>query len=184
MTYKLEAVSDAPIGFTVSVKYTKISNPTFDYYHALYQNKSLQIGKRYKLSYWAKSNTSGTVISARNSIGALNDTSISGTLTTTWQYFEGYFIATILGNIRIFLLNSAGLLIPNLEIFITGVSVIQVGCVAEYLPENAGRIGWIETMNGLHGSTSGSPICLNTEQRPLVYRDVKLAIANTATALT
>lgn len=66
----------------------------------------------------------------------------------------------------------------------TTLQLTQIGCVAEYLPENAGRIGWIETMNGLHGNTSGSPLCLNAEQRPLVYRDVKLAVANTATALT
>ncbi len=67
---------------------------------------------------------------------------------------------------------------------ISNFSVIQLGCVASYEPENAGRLGWIETQNGLHGSTSGSPISLSAEQRSLIYRDVKLSVANTATTLT
>lgn len=61
-------------------------------------------------------------------------------------------------------------------------SLRSIGCVAEW--KNFGRLGAVETQNGLHASSSGSPISLEAEQRPLKYRDVKLSIANTATALT
>jgi len=64
--------------------------------------------------------------------------------------------------------------------------VIPIGCVAEYLPQNAGSLGWIESSgNQLSGVTSGSPVCLTKEARPPQYRDIRLAIAaNTDTTLT
>lgn len=64
--------------------------------------------------------------------------------------------------------------------------VIPIGCVAEYLPHNAGSLGWIESSgNQLSGSTSGSPICLTKESRPPHYRDIRKSIAaNTNTTLT
>jgi len=64
--------------------------------------------------------------------------------------------------------------------------VIPIGCVAEYLPHNAGSLGWIESSgNQLSGSTSGSPICLTKESRPPHYRDIRKTIAaNTNTTLT
>ena len=64
--------------------------------------------------------------------------------------------------------------------------VVQIGCVAEFMPNNAGRLGWIDSSsNQLSGATSGSPICLNTEARPAHYRDIRKAIAaNTDTTLT
>jgi hypothetical protein len=67
---------------------------------------------------------------------------------------------------------------------ITNLELRKVGCIAEYKGQDMGRLGAIETQNGLHGSTSGSPISLSAEQRPLIYRDVKLSVANTATTLT
>lgn len=68
---------------------------------------------------------------------------------------------------------------------LTGSEIKYGGCVAEYLGINAGRLGWVESSgNQLSGATSGSPICLNTEQRPMQYRDIKKSIANTATTLT
>ena len=63
-------------------------------------------------------------------------------------------------------------------------SLRATGCNAEYLPENMGRLGAIETMGGLHGSSAGSPISLSAEQKATIYRDVKLSIANSATTLT
>lgn len=64
--------------------------------------------------------------------------------------------------------------------------VIPIGCVAEYLPHNAGSLGWIESSgNQLSGSTSGSPVCICKEVRPPHYRDIRKAIAaNTNTTLT
>ena len=64
--------------------------------------------------------------------------------------------------------------------------VVPIGCVAEYLPQNAGSLGWIESSgNQLSGSTSGSPLCINKENRPPHYRDIRKTIAaNTDTTLT
>lgn len=53
-------------------------------------------------------------------------------------------------------------------------SLRQVGCVAEYLPQNAGAMGWLESQNGLHGITSGNPIAISG------YRDYKSGISTTA----
>lgn len=61
----------------------------------------------------------------------------------------------------------------------------QLGNVAEYLPQNTGNLGWIDSSgNQLSGATSGSPICLTTQSRPALHREIKKSIANTATTLT
>lgn len=68
---------------------------------------------------------------------------------------------------------------------IDNVIINQIGCVAEYLPQNAGKFGWIDSSgNQLSGATSGSPICLTTQSRPALHREIKMSIANTATTLS
>jgi len=141
--------------------------------------------KKYKLTYSIVSNTligngvfslMGKALSAGNSLYNGNNlplnTSIgfhaieftSGDQNTLTQ--EGFQL-------------SAGYTSGNLVV--DSISITQIGCVAEYLPENAGRIGWIETMNGLHGSTSGSPICLTAEQSSQVYKDYKSTVTGNTT---
>ncbi len=63
------------------------------------------------------------------------------------------------------------------SVWTNGSSLRQIGCVAEYRPENAGAMGWIETQNGLHGITSGNPIALAG------YRDYKSGISSTTVQL-
>ncbi len=46
------------------------------------------------------------------------------------------------------------------DLTIDNLEIKPVGCVAEYRPENAGAMGWIETQNGLHGITSGNPVSI------------------------
>src|SRR5690606_377613 len=126
-----------------------------------------------KLLMWANSNwgSSYTV----ETLDAWVEISLEGIVTdNNWARFYGMSAA----GSTTFEGNAAD------KVYITEVTITPIGCVAEYLPSNAGRLGWIETMNGLHGSTSGSPVSLNAEQRPVIYRDVKLSIANTATTLT
>lgn len=122
---------------------------------------------------------------------AANQTSLtSGTLTIGKRYRLKDFIAgddfTNVGAAS----NADGV-----EFIATGITpttwtnsseVIPIGCVAEYLPHNAGSLGWIESSgNQLSGSTSGSPICLTKESRPPHYRDIRKTIAaNTNTTLT
>lgn len=69
---------------------------------------------------------------------------------------------------------------------LTNSNMLPVGVVGFWTPQNAGRLGWIDASgNQLSGQTSGSPICLNTESRPIIYKDIKLLIAaNTNTTLT
>jgi hypothetical protein len=58
---------------------------------------------------------------------------------------------------------------------------ITDGLVAEYLPSNAGRIGWVETSgNKLHGQTSGSPLSNNVTDR-VNYQDVKTLVTGNTT---
>jgi hypothetical protein len=57
---------------------------------------------------------------------------------------------------------------------------ITDGLVAEYLPSNAGRIGWVETVNKLHGQTSGSPLSNNVTDR-VNYQDVKTLVTGNTT---
>jgi len=66
------------------------------------------------------------------------------------------------------------------EAYIDDMSVVQIGCVAEYLPNYAGKFGWLETQNRLHGSTSGSPV---TASAGLFehYKDVKLSVTGHTT---
>lgn len=72
------------------------------------------------------------------------------------------------------------------SIYVKNMLITVIGNCAAYLPQNAGRLGWIESSgNQLSGATSGSPICLNTENRPPHYRDIRKTIAaNTNTTLT
>jgi hypothetical protein len=68
---------------------------------------------------------------------------------------------------------------------ITTFTLIQIGCVLDLHPQNAGNLGWIDSSgNQLSGATSGSPICLTVASRPPTHREIKKSIANTATALT
>ncbi|NPV12729.1 MAG: LamG domain-containing protein [Ignavibacteria bacterium] len=60
---------------------------------------------------------------------------------------------------------------------IDNVECYQVGSVAEYLPQNAGAMGWLESQNGLHGTTYGNPIALAG------YRDYKSGISITTVQL-
>lgn len=121
--------------------------------------------------------------------GANNTALTSGTLTIGKRYRLKDFIAgddfTNVGAAS----NADGV-----EFIATGTTpttwtnlseVVQIGCTAEFLPHNAGRLGWIDSSsNQLSAATSGSPICLTTEKRPPHYRDIRKTIAaNTNTTL-
>ena len=71
-------------------------------------------------------------------------------------------------------------------IYVYDYSRTVIGNCLEYCQKNAGSLGWIESSgNQLSGLTSGSPICLTKEDRPVHYRDIRKAIAaNTNTTLT
>lgn len=71
-------------------------------------------------------------------------------------------------------------------LYLKNMLVTVIGNCAEYLPQNAGSLGWIESSgNQLSGATSGSPLCLTKAVRPPHYRDIRKAIAaNTNTTLT
>lgn len=61
------------------------------------------------------------------------------------------------------------------ECYVDNFTCTQLGCVAEYLPENAGAMGWLDSStNMLHATTSGNPICASK------LRDYKSNISTTA----
>lgn len=140
--------------------------------NGIYKSGILIAGKRYKVTYEISDYTSGSVLF------------LSGTYTKTrtanGSYSEEFVASAASNGLSIYFYASGA----NNNWKVDNVTCISLGCVAEYLPQNAGSIGWIETQNMLTGQTSGSPINVNIDQRPLIYRDVKLAIANTATTLT
>lgn len=59
------------------------------------------------------------------------------------------------------------------------ISLIHIGCTAQY--KDFGRLGAIETMNGLHATSAGSPKALAPEQRVKNYNDVKTLVTGNTT---
>lgn len=58
------------------------------------------------------------------------------------------------------------------------VIVRQVGCIAEYLPRNAGKFGWLETQNQIHTVNMNTAIQLS---KGIIYRDVKTLVTGNTT---
>ena len=132
------------------------------------------IGRRYRFSldaYYTGSGTAPKFIKLDNTYQDL-------TTSKTNYTYEFIAVATS-GNIR------TQLLLAGQKAYFDNLTMLQVGCVAEYLPENAGNLGWVESSgNQLSGQTPGSPISLNVAKRPMQYRDIKKGITNAATTLT
>lgn len=94
---------------------------------------------------------------------------------------SGSVIFTALSDIIYFYANNGGnvLDIGGDDVFyIKNIKLTKIGCTAELLPENSGTNGGIETMNGLHWSTSGNPIA------PQPLRDYRATVSTTPVALT
>jgi len=113
----------------------------------------------------------------------------SGTLTIGKRYIIDTFVSdddfTNVATLESGTMNTSGCVFlckaTTPTVWTNGSSLHQIGCVAEYLPENAGRLGWIETQNGLHGQTSGSPIAITPEQKSFDYHDVKTFVTGNTT---
>lgn len=143
----------------------------------LYQNSLARYGKKYRITFTISDYVQGGVRVELGGIAPFSSTySANGTysveLTNQSPSNEALYFTSI---------NSGSTSTLNID----DVSIIPIGCVAEYLPENAGNIGWVESSgNQLSGQTSGSPISLNVARRPMQYRDIKKGITNAATTLT
>lgn len=182
-----------------------ITHAGTDKYSFVRVNNLLSVSKYYKYEVIAKAGTSDYISIALNYNGgqlvtfrfSTHTFSNISSLISSYSYTDlgsGWYKIIVTG-IVLTSTNYIGFSVTNASgveygtdfgtLYVYSSNLYKIGCVAEYLPSNCGKIGWIETQNGLHGQTSGSPISLLAEQRPLIYRDVKLAIATgTPTLLT
>ena len=134
------------------------------------------VGRRYQVTVECLDYVSGSFTVQIG--GGVEGYTTIGTVTAAGVFtFDGIMA----GNSTLLLQTST-----DAQLSVDNVSCVPIGNVAEYLPQNAGSLGWIESSgNQLPGATSGSPICLTKEVRPPQYRDIRLAIAaNTDTTLT
>jgi len=100
--------------------------------------------------------------------GSVFESATSGHNTVTFTHTYGGYNIDSLG----FIVSG---LDTNIEVTVENFVMKKLGCVAEYLPENAGKFGWLETQNRLHGSTSGSPIAASAGLFEN-YKDAKLSV--------
>jgi len=116
------AVSDAPDGYSVAVKYVQAVAPANWWNHKIYQQhfSTFQEGKTYKITFWAKA-SSNRVIRVRDTMSG--DTSINETvsLTTSWTKYTYYTSAISVSNGIYFLFGD-----DSPDVYITGVSVREV----------------------------------------------------------
>jgi len=134
--------------------------------------------KRVRLTYTVTANTlSGGTVGERFRLAASGITTSAFNLAeATGQTYSYEIVISHTGSLFL-QFNLAGTAASG-AISIDNVTVDVVGCTAEYTAENAGAMGWIETMNGLHGSTSGTPIA------PQSLRDYRATVSTTPVALT
>lgn len=118
-------------------------------------------GKTYRLYYTLTLNSGAVpaiaLVDSNSATGA--PVSNSATLTNGSGYVD--LTATATATESGYLVLSARSLATNFGLTIT--SIVRVGCVAEYLPRNAGWYSWIETQNGLHGTATGGVIPLSNK---------------------
>lgn len=149
--------------------------------HSANRLPSMSIGKKYRISFRYYIRTDNAAVdsislyadtrttllvpaSALNVVGAWTSHTVEHTVKSDGIYFYA-------GN--------GGVINADADKFyLKDVVVTPIGCTAEYTAENAGAMGWIETMNRLHGSTSGTPIA------PQAERDYRSLISTTPVELT
>lgn len=129
----------------------------------LYQDNIYQISKRYRLTFTVTSYTSGNLIAMDYNGSTLFNYNITGTGTYTAEF------TTLINHDRFYLspFNSFAGTVSNIKLQ-------RIGCIAEYKSNNAGTMGWLETQNSLHATSSGNPTTT------AALRDYKSGISTTA----
>jgi hypothetical protein len=112
----------------------------------------LEANKKYRVSAYMKGGSGGEVVSFMHSglTGSSGVDDAQNTLTTSFALYEAEFTTgTDVSGSFLILCNSA------MTAYVDNVSVVQIGCVAEYLPSGINATQWVDTSgNNLHGTTS------------------------------
>jgi len=114
------AVSDAPNGYSTAIKYVQATAPGAGDDHLFYQSISYTTGKKYKLTFWAKSSASKTIY-IHDSYAPPHILNKSVTLTTEWQKFDFYWTADDNSDRIKFILGYGAS-----DVYITGISIKEV----------------------------------------------------------
>lgn len=127
-------------------------------YAIIWQGESFTVGKKYKISLWAKSADGGAFYlrtHQNNDTGSINSGNANESLSSSWTNYTYEFIAgsgTGADNALV-IVNT----VDGTATLIDDVSIVQIGCVAEYLPTSIGDTTWLDTSgNALHGTVTGA----------------------------
>jgi hypothetical protein len=166
-----DGISDGAVSKDNVLKYYANSENNL---HGVYK-AMLTVGKKYRLEFdfyipSGQTNVDGGMISGSH----LNIT--NGTFDTVgeWSSHSTEFEAgsttvriylTASGNYNFSGANSTG----DDIIYLTNIKLWQIGCVAEYMPDNAGSLTWRENANGIHADAANAKQ-IGCRPQELVYR--------------
>ena len=127
------------------LNYIKVSNATSSYLDIV--KSLLTVGKRYRITYRAKSQTKNTQMEIYN-VTSTFTTGTNPNLTTTFQNYQFEFVAV---NAQMYIRLIGGA--QGLDLEIDDIVVQQIGCVLNLTPDSIANTGWFDKSgNNLHAT--------------------------------